>query len=82
MQQIKELFPDSEPFYAGFGDAKTDIETYTAVGFPHERIFHVKVILVLCSRVLDCKCLMSGLAGTRLEWDSLLDVCFERAGRF
>lgn len=76
------MFFDLELFYVGFGDVKIDIEMYIVVGFFYERIFYVKVILVLCFWVFDCKCFMLGLVGIWFEWDLLLDVCFERVGWF
>lgn len=39
---FREADPDApNPFYAGFGNRVTDIETYRAVGIPDSRIFIV-----------------------------------------
>lgn len=48
-QDIKVLFPpDSNPFYAGFGNRPTDEISYLKVGIPKGKIFTVnpKVILL------------------------------------
>ncbi|VDL57202.1 unnamed protein product [Hymenolepis diminuta] len=46
LKRLRELFrevdPDApNPFYAGFGNRNTDVETYRAVGIPDSRIFIV-----------------------------------------
>jgi len=35
------LFPIGEPFYAGFGNKKTDVISYEAVNIPKERMFTI-----------------------------------------
>uniref|UniRef100_A0AC34GKD4 LNS2/PITP domain-containing protein n=1 Tax=Panagrolaimus sp. ES5 TaxID=591445 RepID=A0AC34GKD4_9BILA len=39
LSNLRDLFPDEHPFYAGFGNRETDIKTYSAVDIPLERIF-------------------------------------------
>ncbi|XP_065167971.1 phosphatidate phosphatase LPIN2 isoform X3 [Atheta coriaria] len=42
MSDIKALFPpDSDPFYAGYGNRINDVWAYTAVGIPIVRIFTI-----------------------------------------
>ena len=40
LRDIRALFPsDVNPFYAGFGNRATDVESYLIAGFPRARIF-------------------------------------------
>ena len=42
LSDIKNLFPPgSKPFYAGFGNRKSDVKSYNAVGVPEDRIFTI-----------------------------------------
>jgi len=41
LNDIKSLFPIGEPFYAGFGNKKTDVISYEAVNIPKERMFTI-----------------------------------------
>lgn len=46
LKRLSELFREHDPeakspFYAGFGNRITDVETYRAVGIPDSRIFIV-----------------------------------------
>jgi len=41
LNDIKNLFPVGEPFYAGFGNKKTDVISYEAVNIPKERMFTI-----------------------------------------
>lgn len=42
LKDIKRLFNNAEPFYAGFGNRFTDAQSYHAVGIPTHRIFTVE----------------------------------------
>lgn len=39
LQDLKTIFPDSNPFYAGFGNRPTDVKSYRAVEIPLSKIF-------------------------------------------
>jgi phosphatidate phosphatase LPIN len=40
LQQVYDIYPDDyNPFFAGFGNRETDLESYTAVGVPVSKIF-------------------------------------------
>lgn len=40
LKKMKDLFPESsEPFYAGFGNRKTDFIAYKAMGMNEKKIF-------------------------------------------
>jgi phosphatidate phosphatase LPIN len=41
LRDIKRLFIDTEPFYAGFGNRITDAFSYRSVNIPIARIFTV-----------------------------------------
>ncbi|KAG8446178.1 hypothetical protein GDO86_013870 [Hymenochirus boettgeri] len=41
LSDIRQLFPDSEPFYAAFGNRPNDAVAYKKVGVPESRIFTV-----------------------------------------
>ncbi|CAF1434877.1 unnamed protein product [Rotaria sordida] len=41
LKNIASLFPDKNPFYAGFGNRLNDQWAYTAVGIPETRIFTI-----------------------------------------
>uniref|UniRef100_A0A6P4DXI4 Phosphatidate phosphatase LPIN2 isoform X2 n=1 Tax=Drosophila rhopaloa TaxID=1041015 RepID=A0A6P4DXI4_DRORH len=41
LSDIRDLFPDKEPFYAGYGNRINDVWAYRAVGIPIMRIFTI-----------------------------------------
>ncbi|XP_050327405.1 phosphatidate phosphatase LPIN3-like isoform X2 [Bactrocera neohumeralis] len=41
LSDIRELFPDKDPFYAGYGNRINDVWAYRAVGIPIMRIFTI-----------------------------------------
>ncbi|CAF3361471.1 unnamed protein product [Rotaria sp. Silwood1] len=41
LKNIASLFPNKNPFYAGFGNRKNDLLAYTTVGIPETRIFTI-----------------------------------------
>ncbi|XP_037893376.1 phosphatidate phosphatase LPIN2 isoform X3 [Glossina fuscipes] len=41
LSDIRELFPNKDPFYAGYGNRINDVWAYRAVGIPIKRIFTI-----------------------------------------